>query len=175
MSTQTEKKIIFLSFITAFALSIYVLEMLIPRPLPFMKIGLSNVVIVFLIYSDLIWESFLITIAKTLIGGFITGTLLTPTSLMSLCGGMLAFVSMIIAYKTPLGLSIIGVSIIGSVFHNIGQLLAVNIAVIGDWKLVYFVPLMLFLGLVTGILTGYLAHLLVERLDIRRLYERTNL
>jgi heptaprenyl diphosphate synthase len=174
MSSDKEKKIIVLSFITAFTLSIYILEMFIPKPLPFMKIGLSNVMIVYMLFSNMPYEALIVTLAKTLVGGFVTGTLFNPTTLMSLNGGLLAYLFMIFFMKTKINFSVIGISIIGSVMHNMGQLLTVNLFVIKNQKILYLFPLLLVLALATGLFTGYSAFLLLKHLNLRSLYEKTD-
>jgi len=174
MSSTKEKKIVILSFITAFTLSIYILEMFIPKPLPFMKIGLSNVMIVYMLFSDLVSEALIVTLAKTVVGGFITGTLFNPTTLMSFSGGILAYIFMLFFMRSKIPFSVIGISIIGAVMHNIGQLLTVNLLLIKDQKILYLFPILLLLALVTGLFTGYAACLLLKHLNLRSLYERTD-
>jgi heptaprenyl diphosphate synthase len=71
---------------------------------------------------------------------------------------------MIIAYKLPLNFSIIGVSIAGAVSHNIGQLLAVRLILIREDEIFYLTPLLIIMGMITGIITGYIAYLVVSRI-----------
>lgn len=175
MSNSKEKKIIVLAFITAFALTIYIAEMFIPKPLPFIKLGLSNVVIVYMIYSGLSIEALVVTLAKTIVGGFISGTIFSPTTLMSFSGGIFSYLVMLAFYHSKLSFSIIGISILGSISHNLGQLMTVKLFIIKDTKLLYLFPVMLVLGIATGLITGYFAHLMLKQIDIRSLYERTNL
>ena len=107
MDTQKEKKIIALAIITAFTLSIYVVELLIPKPLHFLKLGLSNIMIIYMLFSGLIIEAFIVTIAKTIVGGFIVGTLFNPTTLMSLNGGILSYLTMLLLIKSKISFSVI--------------------------------------------------------------------
>ena len=84
---------------TAFAVSLHLLEMLIPKPLPFMKIGLSNIVVLILIYNSFLKEALIVALAKSLIGTFLSGTLFSPAFLLSISGSMLSCVFMILVYK----------------------------------------------------------------------------
>ncbi len=171
---QTERKIITIAFITAFALTIYIFEMMIPKPLPFIKLGLTNVVIITLIYSNMPIEAIIVTFAKTIAGGFITGTIFSPTTLLSLTGGTSALLVMLFCYYSKSPFSIIGVSILSSVTHNIVQLITINLTIIQETKLLYLIPLLIVLGIITGFITGYFSHLFMTHLDLRRLYEKTS-
>ncbi|HPY95623.1 MAG TPA: Gx transporter family protein [Candidatus Cloacimonadota bacterium] len=174
MNALTEKKTILLAFITAFTLSIYILEFFIPKPLPFLKLGLSNVMIVYLLFSGLTIEALIVTIAKTIIGGFFTGTIFNPTTIMSLNGGLAAYFFMFLALKTKINFSVIGISLIGSVMHNLAQLFTVKFLVLQNQKIFYLVPVLLILALLTGFITGYIALLLLKHLDLKKLYEKAN-
>ena len=61
------------------------------------------------------------------------------------------------------GFSIIGISIAGGVFHNIGQLF-VAMAVVEMFQAAYYVPVLLVAGLLTGCLIGILAQEMLKRL-----------
>lgn len=173
-NTHSERKIITIAFITAFALTIYLFEMLIPKPLPFIKLGLTNVVILTLIYSDMPIEAIVVTVAKTLAGGFISGTIFSPTTLLSFTGGFSALIVMVLCYYIKTPFSMIGVSILSSVTHNIAQLITINQVIIREDKILYLLPVLILLGILTGFLTGYFSHLLITKINFRRFYERPN-
>jgi len=160
----SNRRLILTALFTAAAATIYLLESFIPKLLPFMKLGLANIIPLILITNKNYREALLVTIAKILLGGFITGTLFSPTTFLSLSGGLIALIIMIIAYKLPLNFSIIGVSIAGAVSHNMGQLLAVRLILIREDEIFYLTPLLIIMGIITGIITGYIAYLVVSRI-----------
>ena len=158
---------VILAYFTAFAVTIYVLENLIPKPLPFLKLGLANVVVLLLLWHGKSLAAFIILLSKTILGGLITGMLLSPMTIISLGASITAYLLMFGAIKTRLGFSVLGISIIGATIHNITQLAIVNWLLVHSnavWKLL---PLMILLGLVTGLITGYLVHLLSRQKIIK--------
>jgi uncharacterized membrane protein len=156
-----------LAFFTAFAITIYLVESFIPKPLPFLKLGLANVIVLLLIWKGHSMAALVVLISKTILGGLFSGLLLSPMTIISLGASLAAYILMQSAYRSRLGFSILGVSIIGATAHNIMQLAIVNWLLIHSnavWKLL---PLMLGLGLVTGLITGYLAYLLSRQKVIK--------
>ena len=155
--------IIYTAFFTAFAVTIYVVENFIPKPLPFMKLGLANIVILILIFSGNAKTAFIISISKTIIGGFFSGTILSPTTLLSLSGSILSVIIMFIFWKSTISFSIIGISIIGAISHNFAQIFVVRLILIKKDDIFYLTPLLIIMGIITGIITGYLAYLFSQK------------
>lgn len=146
-----------LAFLTALAVTIFLIENLIPKPLPFMKLGLANAIILYVIYTFGFKTAFIVGISKTILGALLAGTILSPTALMSLGGTFMALLMMLLSLKSPIPFSIIGISVIGAVTHNIMQLIIVRFVIIGDDGIFYLTPILIILGIVTGIITGYIA------------------
>ena len=82
--------------------------------------------------------------------------------LYSIAGGLLSFVVMIILKKKE-SFSIMGVSIAGGVFHNIGQLFVAMI-VVESYKIGFYFPVLLIAGLITGALIGIVAGEVLKRI-----------
>ncbi len=159
---------VLLAFFTSLAITIYVLENLIPKPLPFMKLGLANVVVLLLIWKGNYLAGIVVLISKTILGGLLTGLLFSPMTVISLGASLTAFILMFLAIRSKFGFSLQGVSIIGATGHNLMQLAIVNwllIRSIAVWKLL---PLMILLGMITGLITGYLAYLLSRQPAVER-------
>ncbi len=152
-----------IAFFTALAISIYALETLIPKPFPFVKIGLANIIILILLASNSAKVAFLVTISKTIMGGFLVGTIFTPTTIISLASGIIALFTMFIVFKTKINFSFIGVSILGAITHNFTQILVVRILLIKENSIFYLTPILIILGIITGVITGYLAILFYEK------------
>ena len=149
--------IVQLAFITAFALTLYVLESFIPKPFPFMKLGLSNIVLIILLIAGNLRAAIIVIFAKSIFGGFFTGTIFTPTTLLSLSGSIFAFLTMLFFIKSKLPFSFIGISVLGAIAHNLGQLLMVRTILIKENSIFYLTPLLILMGIVTGIIIGYVA------------------
>ena len=152
-----------LAFFTAFAITIYIVESFIPRPLPFMKFGLSNIVILILLISWNFKSALIVAVAKIFIGGFFSGTFLSPTTLLSFSGSIVSLIIMFLFLKVNINFSVIGISIIGAVTHNISQLTVVRFVLIKENTIFYLTPLLILMGIVTGVITGYIAKLFLDR------------
>lgn len=151
------------AILTGIALTVFVLESLIPLPLPIpgMKLGLSNIVTVFAL-AVLGWkEALSIVLARILLGNFFTGQLMSL--LYSLGGGILSFLCMALLLRFLQKNQLWVVGTLGGMTHNIGQM-AVAVAVTQTPGLLLYLPALLLCGILTGTLTGLCAQLLLRRI-----------
>ena len=141
-----------MGLLTALGLIIGYIEFLIPIPLgiPGLKPGFANIVIVWALYSLGPWEALMINGMRIFLSGFLFGNF--SMILYSLAGAAVSFLCMCLAKKSGL-FSMTGVSMIGGVMHNMGQLL-VAMAVLETVSLVYYGPVLLAAGVITGLLIG---------------------
>ena len=146
----------------ALALIFGYVETLLPLSfgIPGVKLGLANLVILSCLYVLSVPEVLLLLVARILLSGFFFGN--GMMILYSLAGGLLSFCVMLIGKKTN-RFSMAGVSILGGVFHNLGQLL---LAVVLVWneKLFFYFPVLLLSGALTGALIGLLSQEILNRL-----------
>ncbi|PID28539.1 MAG: hypothetical protein CSB55_04190 [Candidatus Cloacimonadota bacterium] len=145
-----------LSFITALAVSVFCLESFIPKPLPFLKIGLANVLLLSLIKLNFYKEVYLVSICKSLIGASLLGLIFSPTFILSIFGSLASISIMLIFRKMNINFSTVGISIAGSVTHLLTQLFIMNYFILKTDKIFYLTPYLILLGLVTGTVTGYI-------------------
>lgn len=162
MKTIETKKLAKMGLFTALAMIFGYVEALIPIPIgiPGVKLGLANVVVVFSLYTMDAKEAFFIDVGRILLIGFTFGNL--SMLLYSLAGGILSFLVMALAKRTK-RFSVYGVSVLGGVFHNIGQLV-MAMAVLETVSLVYYGPVLLLAGLITGLLIGILSGDILKRI-----------
>ena len=149
------RKTVLLALLTAAALGLFTVELLIPTfPLcPAAKIGLANTVTLFMLSKGKIFtpaDCFLVLVARCLISALVTGRLMSV--LFSFCGGFLALAAMLLARKI-LRKGIVAISITGAVFHNIGQTLA-GIFFYGVFSVLYMLPAFFAAGMLSGTVTG---------------------
>ncbi len=146
------KRLALMGLLTALGLIIGYIEFLIPIPLgiPGVKPGFANIVIVWALYSLGPWEALMINGMRIFLSGFLFGNF--SMILYSLAGAAVSFLCMCLAKKSGL-FSTTGVSMIGGVMHNVGQLL-VAMAVLETVSLVYYGPVLLTAGVITGFLIG---------------------
>ena len=146
------KRLALMGLLTALGLIIGYIEFLIPIPLgiPGVKPGFANIVIVWALYSLGPWEALMINGMRIFLSGFLFGNF--SMILYSLAGAAVSFLCMCLAKKSGL-FSMTGVSMIGGVMHNMGQLL-VAMAVLETVSLFYYGPVLLAAGVITGLLIG---------------------
>lgn len=147
------QKITRLSSLIALAIILGILESFIPVfNIPGIKLGLANIVIITTLYIYSFKEAVLVSLLRIL---FIS-VLRTGFGLnlyFSLTGSILSLFSMFIAKK--IGFSVIGVSIIGSTCHIIGQIIIAIILL--NTNLTYYLPFMIILSIITGLIIGYIS------------------
>ena len=149
------KKIPYYGLFAALAILMGYVEMMIPVPIPIpgVKLGLANVIIIIMMYFMDTKSAFFVSLFRV----FLSGLLFAGFAglLYSLAGAMLSFAVMALLKKTG-KFSIIGVSLAGGVFHNVGQV-TVAALVVENVKMAYYLPFLLVSGVVTGILIGIVA------------------
>ncbi len=164
------QKIIVLSLYLAISIVISYVETFIPIPIPGVKLGLANVITLFLLYEGKWYDAFFILLARILIVSFIRGTFLNVTFFMSLGGGFIAFIVMIIFSRFKF-LSSVTVSVLGSVCHCCGQILVAYLYT-STSAIVYYLPIIMFLSIITGILSGIVCILMRRRSNDLLPYKR---
>lgn len=155
-----------LGLLTSLALIAGYIELLIPVPIgiPGVKLGLANLMIVWALYSLGPWEALAVNGVRILLSGFLFGNL--SMILYSLAGASLSFGCMYLTKKSgQFGMT--GVSIIGGVMHNAGQLLAAMV-VLETGSLIYYGPVLLVAGLITGFLIGVTAEEVQKRVRLKK-------
>ncbi len=148
--------------LTAAALTIFVLEAQLPPilPVPGIKPGLSNLITLFALLYLSTKETFLILLARILLGGLLIAA--PSTLLYSLSGGLLCLVTELILFRFCYRIPIWAVSAIGAMVHNLGQLFLAAL-VTGTLAVLWYLPFLLISGIVTGLFTGFCIHIFHNR------------
>lgn len=165
-------KLALLGILTAGAIVIGIVESFIPSiGIPGVKLGLANIVMLIILYELGILEAILVDLLRVLVVGLIRGTFLSMGFLMSLTGAVFSIGIMILFYLLIKKFSIIGVSVIGAVFHVIGQILIAMIY-LGTVYVVYYLPIILVSSVITGVLVGLVAQLVIRTGVIKKQKEK---
>lgn len=155
------KKTVTLSALIAVAMILSYVESLIPAfvAVPGVKLGLSNIATVFALYT-LGWPyAICVSIVRVFLSALLFGNI---TSLIySLSGAALALLVMILLSRVKL-FSTVGVSVLGAICHNIGQIIAVCFVMENAYIAYYIVPLLIS-GTLAGVVIGIASAALVER------------
>ena len=146
---------------TALALIFSYVETLIPIHIgiPGVKLGLANLIVVIALYRMGVREAYVLSVVRVILAGFLFGNLFAI--LYSLAGGLLSFTVIVFLKKTE-KFSVLGVSMAGAVFHNIGQLIMAAI-VLESLSITYYLPVLMISGIVTGLLIGIVANEMLKR------------
>ena len=178
---DSPNKALIFAYLTATACTIYIVENLLMRmlPIPFLRLGLSNIVILYLVMNTQYVNAIVINVLKSVVGGLFTFSLLTPLTILSICGGIAATVLMVLLIRSRIGFSIIGISIAGAVIHNVVQLVLVRYFVIPNGSVYKLLPLMVAMGLGTGMIIAMITLKLDEQVGQKVLrsgsgYEKDN-
>lgn len=149
---------------TSLALIFGYIEAVIPFNfgIPGVKLGLANIVTVVALYYFGVKEAVGISLIRVLLIGLLFGNIMSL--IYSLSGAVLSLVVMILCKK--LKLSTIGVSAMGGVFHNVGQLIAAAV-MLNTSALLYYYPVLFVSGLVTGIVIGIVSDQIIKRIRKR--------
>ena len=157
-----KNKVAYFGLFTALALIFSYVELLIPFQIgiPGVKLGLANLIIVIGLYKLDIKQVYLLAIARVVLAGFMFGNMFSI--LYSLAGGLLSVTVMYLLKRTK-KFSLIGISIAGGVFHNIGQLF-VAMFTVSSLNIAYYAPVLIVAGLLTGLLIGIASNEMLKRI-----------
>ena len=168
------QKMALLGVLTAGAIVIAILESFIPSVgIPGVKLGLANIVILIILYELGIVEAIVVNLLRVLVVGLVRGTFLSMGFLMSLTGAVLSLGIMILFYLLIKKFSIIGVSVIGSLFHVTGQLLIAMIF-LGTAYIFLYLPVIAVSAIITGVFVGIVAQLIIKTGVIKKQREKYN-
>lgn len=157
------KKIAYTGMFTALAFVFSYIESLLPINIGIagVKLGLANLVVIVALYLTSVKAACILSLVRIVLTGFTFGN---PASMIySLAGGTLSLGVMVLAKKFKF-FSVTGVSVLGGVFHNIGQIL-VAIVVVETASLLYYLPILILSGTVAGVLIGILASVIIKHLE----------
>ncbi len=156
------KKTAYMGMLTALALVFSYIEFLLPVNLgiPGIKLGLANLAVMVTLYIISARAAFTLSLVRILLTGFTFANL--SMMIYSLAGGMLSLIIMILVKRSNL-FSVTGVSVLGGVFHNLGQIIAAAL-VVETAGLLYYLPVLILSGTISGVLIGILSSILIQRL-----------
>lgn len=145
------KRISVIAVFTALALIFSYIEAIIPFNLgvPGVKLGIANIVVVCALYIFGVKEAAGISLIRVFVIGLLFGN--AVSLIYSLSGAVFSIAVMIICKR--LKLSVIGVSAMGGIFHNVGQLSAAAL-ILNSSAVMYYYPVLFISGIVTGIIIG---------------------
>ncbi len=160
------KSVALLGICSALAMVLSYLESLIPLSfaVPGIKLGLANIAIVFVLYKLGAKEAVIVSLVRILWVAILFGNALTLA--YSAAGAVLSLTAMILLKRTE-RFSTVGVSVIGGILHNTGQIL-VAMLVMETAQIVYYLPVLCISGIAAGVAVGLVSAILVKRVPVEK-------
>ena len=158
------RQVAFLGLCSSVALVLAYVEILLPPlfvAVPGIKLGLPNIVIIFILYHLGIRRAAAVSFVRIAVVALLFGNPMTLA--YSIAGALLSLGVMFLLQKLNF-LSIIGVSVAGGVFHNVGQILMAML-LLGTAELGYYLIVLTVTGTISGILIGLCGGMLVKRIS----------
>ena len=157
------KRLTRLALLTAIALTIFMVELQIPSPVPVpgVKLGLSNIVTVYctVLYGP--WSALSVLLCRVILGAVFSGRIAALA--YSLAGGLLSWALMCLLRRVVTERQIWVLSILGGLFHNIGQILAAMV-ITGTPSIAVYFPVLALSGMAAGLFTGLCAQALLTHM-----------
>lgn len=160
------KSVALLGICSALAMVLSYLESLIPLSfaVPGIKLGLANIAIVFVLYKLGAKEAVIVSLVRIVWVAILFGNALTLA--YSAAGAVLSLTAMILLKRTE-RFSTVGVSVIGGILHNTGQIL-VAMMVMETAQIVYYLPVLCISGIAAGVAGGLVSAILVKRVPVEK-------
>lgn len=145
-----------LALLTAIALILSLVESSLPplAPIPGIKLGLANIITLLVLYYRTPLDAFVVLLVRILLSSLFAGQAMSM--MYSLTGGLFCFLACYACKKLLFSKYIVLGSMVGAVFHNIGQILMAYLLTSTIGVFLYF-PILLISGLITGLFTGLCA------------------
>lgn len=164
---------VYIAMLAAQAVVISIIEGIIPSPLNFApgaKIGLANLITVIAIFTLPIKYSIQVIFIRIILTALIGGN--ASTFIYSLAGGFLSYFAMLVVKQLgPERVSIIGISVLGGVMHNIGQI-SVAALFAKSFSVMNYLPILSISGILAGFAVGFAGNFLLGRISVLRVYHK---
>ena len=161
MTQTTDKKL--LPFLAALCLFLAAVEYAIPKPLPFLRLGLANLPVIIALFIMPTRDIYKLILLKIMGQALITGTLFSYIFLFSAAGSLASGLTMLGVHRILRNrISCIGLSLAGAAANNIAQLIVAHLIQFGSATR-YIAPILLISGAVTGLILGIFTQMFTER------------
>jgi heptaprenyl diphosphate synthase len=161
VSMRKTQKLTFISLLVAQALVLYLVERMLPIPFiaPGAKLGLSNIITTVCLYIFSLKDAFVVIILRILLSTLFGGSI--SSFLYSISGGILSLLAMYLIKKLGKDyISVIGVSITGAFFHNLGQIFVAAL-IVNNINIIVYLPVLAVAGIGTGFFVGITSRFLM--------------
>ena len=161
------KKVAMLGLTIALAMIMSYIEALVPLSfaVPGIKMGLANIVIIFVLYKIGTKEAILVSLIRVILVSLLFSNVMAMA--YSIAGAVLSLSIMWLLKKTD-KFSFVGVSIAGGIMHNVGQII-MAVILLGTEQIALYLPVLMITGTATGVVIGIVSGLVINRFKNIRL------
>ncbi len=159
-------RVAFLGVMTAVAMILSYVEAILPpivSAVPGVKIGLPNILIIFVLYRFSVKEAAAISLVRVFLSALLFGNAMTLA--YSTAGAVFSIIIMSLLKKTD-KFTAVGVSISGGVAHNLGQIF-VAVLLLNSTLIAYYMLILTFTGVISGIIVGVAGGILAKKVPER--------
>jgi heptaprenyl diphosphate synthase len=155
------------SVLSAGGLVLFVFESFLPV-LPWFRPGLGNIATILALLLLGFGDAIKVTVLRVTLGSLVLGRLFSPVFLLAISGGIASALVMAAVRKAG-GKTFgpVGISVAGAVAHNMTQIVAAYLIFVKSVELFIFIPFFMLAGIATGVITGLISALVLERLGAR--------
>ncbi|MBI5665939.1 MAG: Gx transporter family protein [Nitrospirae bacterium] len=170
LGDKVSSETVHIALLSAYAVGLHSIEALIPTPVPWLRLGLANIITLTTLYLYGLRAGMIVTLTRVVIRSLLAGTFLGPAFAMSLGGGIASTLVMW-GLKAIFGrlLSPVSVSIFGALTHNITQLFLAYLLFVRRIEAILIVsPVILGAGLLTGIFNGIVTNMIIKKIQEKK-------
>jgi heptaprenyl diphosphate synthase len=167
---KNHSETIHIALLSAYAVGLHSIEALIPTPIPWLRLGLANIITLTTLYLYGLRAGMTVTLVRVFIRSLLAGTFLGPAFIMSLGGGItstLVMWTVIVVSRRILGP--VSVSITGALTHNVTQLVLAYALFVRQLKAIVLIsPFILAAGIITGAFNGIVTNLIIKKIEEKK-------
>jgi uncharacterized membrane protein len=160
------QRLVYIALLAAQAVIISLVERAIPFPFAFApgaKLGLANIITCMALYTLSVRDTTKVVAIRLTLAALLGGNL--SSFMYSASGGILSLLGMLLVKQLgPNRISLIGVSVAGAIMHNVGQLLIAS-WIAQTWTVLLYLPVLSFIGILSGIAIGITANYLLTHVE----------
>lgn len=147
--------------LSALAIGLHLIEAVFPSPLPGVKPGIANIVVLYVMYQYDFKTAVWVSLLRVVVGSLIYGQFLSPTFVLSLSGAMASLLVLAFAQYLPIKyFSAVSLSIFAALGHVLGQIIIVRLWLIPDNSIFVLTPIFalaaVFFGFMNGLIVNHL-------------------
>ena len=149
--------------LSAIAIALSIIEFFLPSPIPGIKPGIANIIILFTFYKFNFQTAVWVSLIRVFISSLLVGTFISPTFFLSFFGAIFSLFCLFIFQKLSSNyFSIISLGIMTAFGHIIGQFFIARLWIIPHDSIFNLLPVFLISALIFGLISSFLTHALLN-------------